>query len=203
MVEGGTRTRTGSMDDKTTTPLRHKPKPKRNLTAYNYFFRDQRHRIMDRHDRGGHHSQYNNSDKNMNMNNHNNSFQELARTVASRWRNVSEHEREYYHDLATQDKQRYLSEMCHRQHDQYDHNLINSSNSSIKMEDQHVPDEVAHAFTECAVLDLPDCLESIFDDEPTPVGSALEEFDSMMMMVAAGGGTRWVLTLFPTNQSIP
>eukprot|EP00977_Amphora_coffeiformis_P005758 scaffold1221_cov207-Amphora_coffeaeformis.AAC.17 len=160
----------------------HKP-PKRNLTAYNYFFRDERQRLQtqvndeDHHYRLRHHHDHDTAHGKIN-------FQGMVRTVAFHWRTVSDRTRDYYQDLAAQDKERYTKEMRHF----YQHHQASSSPNKRRQQQQRL-DEVSDAFTQRAVLDLPDCLESIFDDlEPTTttttpalVGcSALDEFQAMV-----------------------
>jgi hypothetical protein len=78
-------------------------KPKRNLSAYNYFFKYQREKILKvtpmraegkprrSHGKIG--------------------FADLARLIASKWKAVSPDKRAFYEELAVKDKARYVKEM--------------------------------------------------------------------------------------------
>lgn len=66
-------------------------KPKRPLTAYNIFFKDQRQLILSQGDSGG--------------------FAALARTIAARWKEITTQEYEAYCQRAAADKIRYVQEM--------------------------------------------------------------------------------------------
>ena len=71
-------------------------KPKRALTAYNLFFREERQKMLENRAR-------NNSPKI--------GFAAMARTVSTRWKAIDQSERELYLELAAQDKIRYTGEM--------------------------------------------------------------------------------------------
>ncbi|GAX18746.1 hypothetical protein FisN_26Hh039 [Fistulifera solaris] len=82
------------------------PKPKRPLSAYNFFFQAQRQQLIQ--------SEGNNDDRKRRRSGI--SFEDLAREISERWRNVDPDTLQYYDNLARADKERYLQEM-----DQYKH----------------------------------------------------------------------------------
>ena len=87
-------------EEKKSKKAREDPtKPRRPLSAYNFFFKDSRERLLKlstvrpegkpRHSHGKI------------------GFAELARTIASSWKNISEEEKAYYEELAKKDKLQY------------------------------------------------------------------------------------------------
>ena len=78
-------------------------KPKRCLTAYNIFFQEERRRLLEMlPPRSGVKSKKAHGKI---------GFAELGRTISRNWKNVTPEQKEYYLELARQDKQRYLREM--------------------------------------------------------------------------------------------
>lgn len=72
--------------------------PKRALSAYNVFFKEERVRLLEEFKEEG-------TDK------PSIGFQEMARTIGSRWKNLSDEERKYYNSEAQSDTERYNKEM--------------------------------------------------------------------------------------------
>ena len=72
--------------------------PKRALSAYNVFFKEERVRLLEEFTSEG-------SDK------PSIGFQEMARTIGSRWKNLPEEERKHYNSEAQSDTARYNKEM--------------------------------------------------------------------------------------------
>lgn len=113
-------------------------KPKRCLTAYNLFFRDERSKLLStlpcreegkpRHSHGKI------------------SFKDLARTVSAHWKLISADEKDYYTLLACEDKMRYKKE-------------LKEWKNKVKQQKSEQADVLAHA-----VIDLPNSLETIFED---------------------------------------
>jgi hypothetical protein len=85
------------------------PKPKRPLSAYNFFFQAQRQQLIQ--------NEGNNDDRKRRRSGI--SFEDLAREISERWRNVDPDTLQYYDNLARADKERYLQEMeqYKQQHD--------------------------------------------------------------------------------------
>jgi len=83
---------------------KRKPKgmPKRALSAYNVFFKEERVRLLD---------EFKASEGTDTTDTPRIGFQEMARTIGSRWRNLSEEERKYYNSEAQSDTARYNKEM--------------------------------------------------------------------------------------------
>lgn len=67
-------------------------KPKRNLSSYNIFFQYERARLLSNGKVG---------------------FAALGRTIADKWNNLDEETRDYFDDLAAEDKARYRKELRH------------------------------------------------------------------------------------------
>lgn len=76
-----------------------KTTPKRPLTSYNFFFREQRKKILE--ERSRHPDLCKEEDF----------FSSLGKTVAMRWKEISDAERGYYEELARADRVRYSNEM--------------------------------------------------------------------------------------------
>lgn len=76
--------------------------PKRALSAYNVFFKEERVRLLD---------EFKASEGTDTTDTPRIGFQEMARTIGSRWRNLSEEERKYYNSEAQSDTARYNKEM--------------------------------------------------------------------------------------------
>lgn len=71
-------------------------RPRRPMTAYNFFFKSERQTLSDEYT----------DDKNQKLR-----FTELARAVGARWRSLSPEEKQRFEDMASSDKQRYIDEM--------------------------------------------------------------------------------------------
>ena len=85
--------------------------PRRALSAYNFFFSEQRELIVEERTRQlraepREHSQLNRTTKKAKI-----SFEELAKIVATRWKNISPDELAYYKNKAKEDIVRYKNEM--------------------------------------------------------------------------------------------
>ena len=122
------------------SPNAESEKPQKRLTAFNLFFRDEREKIRTFIKARGGTKQANN----------NLSFLQMARTISSRWKTISESERNYYQSLENQDKQRFESEM--------------------KVWHQQIEQErIKHAGFDVLAdpTDLPESLDSIFDEDTT------------------------------------
>eukprot|EP00977_Amphora_coffeiformis_P008272 scaffold1872_cov262-Amphora_coffeaeformis.AAC.4 len=102
-------------------------KPKRCLTAYNFFFQEERQRLLDSlpsrpgcakpkrsHGKIG--------------------FQDLARAISARWKTVTLEEKAVYQELANTDKQRYLKEM-----DDWRAALEEENERELNIEDEKAP----------------------------------------------------------------
>jgi hypothetical protein len=86
-------------------------KPKRNLSAYNYFFQaERRHLVL-----GAAEGKYDKRKRKRSGI----SFEELAKEISERWRKVDPDTLQYYENLARADKDRYLKELKQfkQQHD--------------------------------------------------------------------------------------
>ena len=79
-------------------------KPRRNLSAYNFFFKLERQRIISDLPAPSEEKQPRNSHGKI-------GFAKLARTIAAKWKSLDDEGRAPYIDLATDDKERYVREM--------------------------------------------------------------------------------------------
>ena len=79
-------------------------KPRRNLSAYNYFFKLERKKILSDLPAPSEEKQPRNSHGKI-------GFAKLARTIAAKWKSLDDEGRAPYIDLATDDKERYVREM--------------------------------------------------------------------------------------------
>lgn len=127
-----------------TAPVVEPEKPKRCLTAYNLFFREERKKLLEalpcRQEGKPKHSHGKIS------------FKELARTVSVSWKAATEYEKQHFKNLASVEKQRYKKAM---------------QEYKEKIEQQRSEQD---ALLARAVMDLPLSLESIFDDgEPLTI----------------------------------
>lgn len=82
------------------------PKPKRPLSAYNYFFQAQRKEILEESVRAA-----NKPEGKPEKSNGKIGFANLARTVATRWKLIDKESLKYFDHLALEDKNRYDEEM--------------------------------------------------------------------------------------------
>ena len=130
------------------------PKPKRNLTAYNIFFRDERQRLLSVlpvRDEGK--PKYSHGKV---------SFQELARIVAQRWRRLSGNEREFYDGLAVQDKLRHSIEMkFYKAQVKLQQDQEREQRAALRLHHELVRSFAPNP----KLLELPSCLDTIFDDD--------------------------------------
>jgi hypothetical protein len=78
------------------------PKPKRPLSAYNFFFQAERHQIV----QGSAEGDYDHRKRKRTGV----SFEDLAKEISERWRNVEPDTLQYYENLARADKERYVRE---------------------------------------------------------------------------------------------
>lgn len=78
-------------------------KPKRPLSAYNLFFREQRHQLIQNDSENDH------DDRKRRRSGI--SFENLAKEISERWRNIDAKTLQHYDDLALTDKERYQGEM--------------------------------------------------------------------------------------------
>jgi predicted RNA-binding protein Jag len=77
------------------------PKPKRPLTAYNFFFKDQRAILLKAK-----------NERNVNLiGTTNTGFEEMAKTISSRWKNIDTELKRQYAEKADCEKKRYCLEM--------------------------------------------------------------------------------------------
>ncbi|GAX23980.1 hypothetical protein FisN_26Lh039 [Fistulifera solaris] len=86
------------------------PKPKRPLSAYNFFFQAQRQQLI---------QAKGTNDDDRKRRRSGISLEDMAREISERWRNVDPDTLQYYEHLARADKERYLQEMeqYKQQHD--------------------------------------------------------------------------------------
>lgn len=126
-------------------------KPKRCLTAYNLFFRDQRQQLLEALPvREGGKPKYSHGKI---------SFKGLARVVSANWKVTTPQERNYYQSLAAADKLRYKKEMKEWKE------KIEQQQAAQAQEQQQQQAEALAMMT-----DLPFSLASIFDEDEPLVG---------------------------------
>lgn len=101
-------------------PIKHKSKdkPKRPLSAYNYFFKLEREKIMkavnceNKLHRTEIDSELNEENiENLRSRNGKIKFKEMGKTIGSRWHNVNAEDKKHYKSLAEDDKKRYADEL--------------------------------------------------------------------------------------------
>lgn len=90
-------------DAATVTPIATKEKPKRPLSSYNYFFQQQRKKILEQREIRPEGKPRRSHGKI--------GFAELARTISARWKTIDPETRLYFDELAARDKKRYTKEM--------------------------------------------------------------------------------------------
>lgn len=96
--------RSGAKSPVSTSPSKADDKPRRPLTSYNIFFKEQRRMIL---------SEMPTRPEGKPRRSHGKiGFAELARLIASRWKAVDKDTRKYFDDLAAKDKVRYQNEMA-------------------------------------------------------------------------------------------
>ena len=93
-------------------------KPKRSLSAYNYFFQAQRQEILQ--------TMPTRAEGKPRRSHGKIGFADLARLIAGRWKSISREKRAFYEGLAAEDKARYVKEM-----DEWKKNLNNSMTTSF------------------------------------------------------------------------
>ena len=122
------------------SPIVESEKPQKCLTAFNLFFRNEREKIRKFiRARGG----TKQADNEL-------SFLQMARTISARWKTISESERNYYQLLENQDRQRFEGEMK-AWHQQIEHERMEYAGFDVFADP----------------IDLPESLDSIFDEDTT------------------------------------
>jgi hypothetical protein len=81
----------------------HPPKPPRNLSAYNFYFKDQRRKMLE--------ALPIRSEGKPRRSHGKIGFSDLARTIAAGWKSIDHETRIYYENLAMADKERYAREL--------------------------------------------------------------------------------------------
>lgn len=151
-------------------------KPKRALTAYNIFFREQRAEILS------------------SQQGHSGGFATLARTIATRWKNITPEDHQMFLELAAKDKVRYQTEMS-------------AWSEKKKATEQQGTGKVGSTCSSPSPLDDVECSSSRLSPRKLEIGTALsgarqDSFDDLSVVAqsgcsmsngapSVGGSSRW------------
>ena len=129
-------------------------KPQRCLTAFNLFFRNERQNLLDGIKASGGMKQANSKLV----------FVHMARIISAKWKATTEYERIYYKLLENEEKQRYEGEMKAWHH---------------QVEQQKLEQAALVAFS--GSIDLPESLDSIFDEEIVDVSCSMTSSEQVVV----------------------